>query len=64
MTDKMLRDAVIAQLDFEPEVNPAGIGVATEDGVERFPDSRGRLHAEGRGRKGGEAAFRHQRPRQ
>lgn len=33
MTDKMLRDAVIAQLDFEPEVNPAGIGVAVEDGV-------------------------------
>jgi osmotically-inducible protein OsmY len=33
MTDKMLRDAVIAQLDFEPEVNPAGIGVAAEDGV-------------------------------
>jgi hypothetical protein len=23
MTDKMLRDAVIAQLDFEPEVNSA-----------------------------------------
>jgi len=33
MTDKMLRDAVIAQLDFEPDVNPAGIGVAAEDGV-------------------------------
>lgn len=33
MTDKMLRDAVIAQLDFEPEVNPVGIGVAAEDGV-------------------------------
>jgi len=33
MTDKMLRDVVIAQLDFEPEVNPAGIGVAAEDGV-------------------------------
>jgi osmotically-inducible protein OsmY len=33
MTDKMLRDAVIAQLDFEPEINPAGIGVAVEDGV-------------------------------
>jgi osmotically-inducible protein OsmY len=33
MNDKMLRDAVIAQLDFEPEVNPAGIGVAAEDGV-------------------------------
>ncbi len=33
MTDKMLRDAVIAQLDFEPEFNPAGIGVAAEDGV-------------------------------
>ena len=33
MTDKMLRDAVISQLDFEPEVNPAGIGVAAEDGV-------------------------------
>jgi osmotically-inducible protein OsmY len=33
MTDKMLRDAVIARLDFEPEVNPAGIGVAVEDGV-------------------------------
>ena len=33
MTDKMLRDAVIAQLDFEPEVNPTGIGVAAEDGV-------------------------------
>src|SRR6185503_17692769 len=33
MTDKMLRDAVIAQLDFEPEVDPAGIGVAAEDGV-------------------------------
>jgi osmotically-inducible protein OsmY len=33
MTDKILRDAVIAQLDFEPEVNPAGIGVAAEDGV-------------------------------
>jgi osmotically-inducible protein OsmY len=33
MTDKMLRDAVIAQLDFESEVNPAGIGVAAEDGV-------------------------------
>jgi osmotically-inducible protein OsmY len=33
MTDKMLRDAVIAQLDFEPEVNPAGIGVAVEDSV-------------------------------
>jgi osmotically-inducible protein OsmY len=29
----MLRDAVIAQLDFEPEVNPAGICVAAEDGV-------------------------------
>jgi osmotically-inducible protein OsmY len=29
----MLRDAVIAQLDFDPEVNPAGIGVAAEDGV-------------------------------
>ena len=33
MTDRMLRNAVIAQLDFEPEVNPAGIGVAAEDGV-------------------------------
>jgi osmotically-inducible protein OsmY len=33
MTDKMLRDAGIAQLDFEPEVDPAGIGVAAEDGV-------------------------------
>jgi osmotically-inducible protein OsmY len=33
MTDKILRDAVIAQLDYEPEVNPAGIGVAAEDGV-------------------------------
>jgi osmotically-inducible protein OsmY len=33
MTDKMLRDAVIAQLDFEPEINPAGIGVAVEDDV-------------------------------
>jgi len=33
MTDKMLRDAVIARLDFEPEVDPAGIGVAAEDGV-------------------------------
>ena len=33
MTDKMLRDAVIAQLDFEPEVNPTGIGVAVEDVV-------------------------------
>jgi len=33
MTDKMLRDAVIAQLDFEPEVDPTGIGVAVEDGV-------------------------------
>jgi osmotically-inducible protein OsmY len=33
MTDKMLRDGVIAQLDFEPEVNPTGIGVAMEDGV-------------------------------
>ncbi len=33
MTDKMLRDAVIAQFDFEPEVNPAEIGVAAEDGV-------------------------------
>jgi osmotically-inducible protein OsmY len=33
MTDKMLRDAVIAQLDFEQEVNPAGIGVAAEDCV-------------------------------
>ena len=33
MTDKILRDAVISQLDFEPEVNPAGIGVAAEDGV-------------------------------
>jgi osmotically-inducible protein OsmY len=33
MTDKMLRDAVIAQLNFEPEVDPAGIGVAAEDGV-------------------------------
>ena len=33
MTDKMLRDAVIAQLDFVPEVDPTGIGVAVEDGV-------------------------------
>src|SRR5262245_8089265 len=33
LTDKMLRDSVIAQLDFEPEVNPAGIGGAVEDGV-------------------------------
>jgi osmotically-inducible protein OsmY len=33
MTDKMLRDAVITRLDFEPEVNPSGIGVAAEDGV-------------------------------
>jgi osmotically-inducible protein OsmY len=33
LSDKMLRDAVIAQLDFEPEVNPAGVGVAAEDGV-------------------------------
>jgi osmotically-inducible protein OsmY len=33
MTDKMLRDAVVAQLDFETKVNPAGIGVAAEDGV-------------------------------
>jgi osmotically-inducible protein OsmY len=33
MTDKMLRDIVIAQLDFDPEVNPSGIGVAAEDGV-------------------------------
>ena len=33
LTDKMLRDSVISQLDFEPEVNPAGIGVAVEQGV-------------------------------
>jgi osmotically-inducible protein OsmY len=33
LTDKMLRDAVIARLDFEPEVDPTGIGVAAEDGV-------------------------------
>jgi osmotically-inducible protein OsmY len=33
LSDKMLRDAVIARLDFEPEVDPAGIGVAAEDGV-------------------------------
>ena len=33
LADRMLRDAVIAQLDFEPEVNPAGIGVAVEDAV-------------------------------
>jgi osmotically-inducible protein OsmY len=33
MTDKMLRDIVIAQLDYEPEVDPVGIGVAAEDGV-------------------------------
>ena len=33
MSDKMLRDAVIARLDFEPKVDPAGIGVAAEDGV-------------------------------
>jgi osmotically-inducible protein OsmY len=33
MTDKMLRNAVIAQLDFEPGVAPVGIGVAAEDGV-------------------------------
>src|SRR5215470_6303815 len=33
MTDKMLRDAVIARLDFVPEVDPTGIGVAVEDGV-------------------------------
>ena len=33
MTDKMLRDAVITRLDFEPEVDPSGIGVAAEDGV-------------------------------
>jgi osmotically-inducible protein OsmY len=41
MTDKMLRDAVIAQLDFEPEVNPAGIGVAVEDGVVTLSGSVG-----------------------
>src|SRR6266511_1786699 len=34
MTDKMLRDAVIAQLDFEPEVDPAGIGVAAENALQ------------------------------
>ena len=33
LSDKMLRDAVIARLDFEPKVDPAGIGVAAEDGV-------------------------------
>ncbi len=33
LSDKMLRDAVIARLDFEPEVDPGGIGVAAEDGV-------------------------------
>jgi osmotically-inducible protein OsmY len=33
MTDKMLRDSVIAQLDFESEVDPGGIGVAVEDSV-------------------------------
>jgi osmotically-inducible protein OsmY len=33
MTDKMLREAVIAQLDYGPRVAPAGIGVAAEDGV-------------------------------
>jgi len=33
MTNKILRDTVIDQLDYETEVNPAGIGVAAEDGV-------------------------------
>ena len=31
--DEMVRNAVLHQLDFEPEFNAAGIGVAVEDGV-------------------------------
>jgi len=31
--DEMVRNAVIHQLDWEPEFNAAGIGVAVEDGV-------------------------------
>lgn len=31
--DEMVRNAVLHQLDFEPEFNATGIGVAVEDGV-------------------------------
>ena len=31
--DEMVRNAVLRQLDFEPEFNAAGIGVAVEEGV-------------------------------
>jgi osmotically-inducible protein OsmY len=31
--DEMVRNTVLRQLDFEPEFNAAGIGVAVEDGV-------------------------------
>ncbi len=31
--DEMVRNAVLHQLDFEPEFNAVGIGVAVEDGV-------------------------------
>ena len=33
MNDKQLRDDVLAELDFEPSVNSADIGVAVSDGV-------------------------------
>ena len=31
--DEMVRNSVLHQLDFEPEFNADGIGVAVEDGV-------------------------------
>ncbi len=33
MTDLQVRDAVLQELEYEPMVNPAGIGVAVEEGV-------------------------------
>lgn len=33
MTDKQLRNEILAELEFEPEVHPERIGVSVEDGV-------------------------------
>jgi hypothetical protein len=33
MTDKLLKQEILDELDFEPSVDAAGIGVAVENGV-------------------------------
>ena len=41
MDDRTLRQHVLEELDFDPKVDAAGIGVSARDGIVRCPATSG-----------------------